>query len=160
MSGKTEQRLNKTDSPRSNKNDFLSKIPVEVATVIKTLPTEQKNIMLKAFVQRTHFGPLPDGESIKIYGEVIPNGGDRLMKNVEKQLDHRIAIENKGVKRSLNQNSTGQWMAFIIAIIFGIIGWDLIRSGHEMSGMFFGGVDILGLVTVFITGKAFTSKKQ
>jgi len=59
-------------------------------------------------VKRSYSGPLPDGESIKIYDEVIPNGGDRLMSTVEKQLDHRIEIEKIGVKRSFNQSSTGQ----------------------------------------------------
>ncbi|HWY12273.1 MAG TPA: DUF2335 domain-containing protein [Bacteroidia bacterium] len=102
-------------------------------------------------------GPLPDGEDIKIYAEVIPNGGDRLMSTVEKQLEHRFKIEDKGVTRSFNQSSTGQWMAFAIAVIFGIIAWDLAKSGQQDTAKIIGAFDIVGLVAVFITGR-FTKK--
>ena len=54
------------------------------------------------------------------------------MSTVEKQLDHRIEIEKTGVKRSFNQSSTGQWMGFVIAIVFGFISWDLAKSGFTV----------------------------
>lgn len=96
---------------------------------------------------------MPDAETIRIYNEVIPEGGNRLMSNVEKQLDHRISIENIGVKRSFNQSSTGQWMALIIVLFFGLISWDLAKSGKESTAVIIGTVDIVALVVVFITGK-------
>jgi uncharacterized membrane protein len=100
---------------------------------------------------------LPDGETIRIYSEVIPNGGDRLMANVEKQTDHRIGIEVIGVKRSFNQSSTGQWMGLFIALLFGLIAWDLAKSGQPWVAGVLGTVDLVALVTVFITGRS--SKK-
>ena len=97
-------------------------IPIEVAQVIKDLPKEKQQTLIRALSVKRHYsGPLPDGESIKIYDEVIPNGGDRLMSTVEKQLDHRIEMEKTGVNRTFNQSSTGQWMGFAIAIVFGFI---------------------------------------
>lgn len=75
------------------------------------------------------------------------------MNNVETQLEHRIAIEKEGVKRSFNQSSTGQWFGFIIALVFGIIAWDLAKSGDQVTATILGTVDIVALVTVFITGK-------
>ena len=96
---------------------------------------------------------LPDGESIRIYDEVIPNGGDRLMSTVEKQLDHRIDIEKQALKGLFNQSSTGQWMGFAIAIIFGFIAWDLAKAGFTVAASILGTVDLVALVTVFITGK-------
>ena len=129
-------------------------IPVEVAEVIKDLPKEKQKTVIKALAVRSQYsGPLPDGESIRIYDEVIPNGGDRLMSTVEKQLDHRIDIEKTGVKRSFNQSSTGQWMGFAIAIIFGFIAWDLAKAGFTVAASILGTVDLVALVTVFITGK-------
>lgn len=129
-------------------------IPVEVAEVIKDLPKEKQKTLIKAFAVRSHYsGPLPDGESIRIYDEVIPNGGHRLMSTVEKQLDHRIDIEKTGVKRSFNQSSTGQWMGFAIAIIFGFIAWDLAKAGFTVAASILGTVDLVALVAVFITGK-------
>jgi uncharacterized membrane protein len=97
---------------------------------------------------------LPDGENIKIYDAVIPNGGDRLMSTVEKQLDHRIEIENIGVKRTFNQSSTALWMGFAVAIIFGLIAWDLAKAGQTVVASILGTVDLVALVTIFIVGKS------
>lgn len=116
--------------------DKLEEIPIEVARVIKDLPLEEQQTLIKALAVKQHYsGPLPDGESIKIYNDVIPNGGDRLMNTVEKQLQHRIKIEQIGIKRTFNQSSTGQWMGFVIAITFGVIAWDLAKIRFYSSGL-------------------------
>lgn len=115
-------------TPPNKKHQVISKdkettdeIPIEIAEVIKDLPEEKKQTLIKAWSVKKHYsGPLPDGESIKIYDEVIPNGGDRLMSTVEKQLDHRIEIEKTGVKRSFNQSSTGQWMGFLLLLFLAL----------------------------------------
>ena len=139
---------------QKNQKEKEEEVPIEVAEVIKDLPKEKQETLIKAFAVRQHYsGPLPDGDSIKIYDDVIPNGGDRLMNTVEKQLDHRIEIENTGVKRPFNQSSTGQWMGFAIAIIFGFIAWDLAKSGFTVVASILGTVDLVALVAVFITGK-------
>jgi len=146
--GEPDKQLEKQEI--QNQEEF----PTEVAEVIKELPKEKQQTLIKALSVRKHYsGPLPDGESIRIYNEVIPNGGDRLMSTVEKQLEHRIEIEKKGVKRSFNQSSTGQWMGFTIAIFFGVIAWDLAKSGYPVTASILGIVDIVALVAIFITGK-------
>ncbi len=73
------------------------------------------------------------------------------MKTVEKQQDHRIEIEKIGIRRSFNQSSTGQWMGFFISIVFGIIAWDLSKRGFQITATILGTVDLVALVTVFIT---------
>jgi len=137
----------------NEKVDNSEEIPVEVAQVIKGLPKEKQLPLIRALSVKKHYsGPLPDGESIKIYNDVIPNGGDRLMATVEKQLDHRIDVENIGVRRTFNQSSTGQWMGFFIAIVFGVIAWDLAKSGQTVVASILGTVDLVALVAIFITG--------
>lgn len=143
---------NRIQKHRKKQQEEISKIPPNVAQVIKDLPKEKRQVIIQELSVR-HSGPLPDGETIRIYNEVIPDGGNRLMTNVEKQLDHRIEIENNGVKRSFNQSSTGQWMAFCIAILFGLIAWDLAKSGQTMVASILGTVDLVALVAVFITGR-------
>lgn len=117
------------------------------------MPKEKRSILIEALIAKQHSGPLPDGETLRIYNEVIPDGGNRLMKTVEKQLDHRISIEKDAEKRTFNQNGVGQVMAFIIAILFGLIAWDLAKRGHDTTAMVLGGADLVALVAVFITGK-------
>lgn len=127
----------------------------ELVQVLEDLPKTEKEIILHALsVRRSHSGPLPDRETIKIYNEVIPNGGDRLMISTETQLKHRIEIEKTGVKRTFNQSSTGQWMGFVIAIVFGIIAWDLAKSGQAVVATILGTVDLVALVSVFIIGRS------
>ena len=136
-------------------DNSVEDISPDVARVIESLPKDKKQTIIRALSIKQHYsGPLPDGENIRIYNEVIPNGGDRLMTTVETQLEHRIKIEDKGVKRTFNQSSTGQWMGFIIAIFFGVIAWDLSKSGHQVTASILGTIDIVALVAVFITGKS------
>ena len=139
----------KEDKPESE--EYIS---AELAEVIKDLPEDKGKLVIQALMVSRHYsGPLPDGENIKIYDEVIPNGGDRLMKTVEKQLEHRIEIEKIGVKRSFNQSSTGQWMGYCITIVFGFIAWDLGKSGKEVVASILGSIDLVALVTIFISGR-------
>lgn len=152
---KKEQVIKKEDS------DLSENVTSEVAEVIRGLPTEEKKTIIRALaVKQSHSGPLPDGDTIRIYSEVIPNGGDRLMSTVERQLEHRFTIENIGVRRTFNQSSTGQWMGFGIAIVFGLIAWDLAKSGHEVVASILGTVDLVALVAIFITGKSQNKNKS
>jgi uncharacterized membrane protein len=153
---KKQSHTSSNEKPHIEDNDAEKSdgISTEIAEVIKDLPLEKRKTVIRALAVKKHYsGPLPDGESIRIYNEVIPSGGDRLMATVEKQLNHRIEIEKTGVTRSFNQSSTGQWMGFIIAIVFGIIAWDLAKAGETVVASILGTVDLVALVAIFITGK-------
>lgn len=158
--------MNKSNKPQKqskkvNKIPIEKDVPVELAEIIQDLPKEKRIRIIKslAIEKRQHSGPLPDAETIKIYNAVIPNGGDRLMKNVEIQLAHRTELEKKGLNRSFNQSSTGQWMGFLIAIFFGLIAWDLAKSGMTVTASIIGTVDLVALVTVFVVGNSKSKKK-
>lgn len=145
---------NQKPLPTKKESNEIEEISMEVAEVINELPKEKRQTLIRALsVKKQYSGPLPDGESIKVYDAVIPNGGDRLMSTVEKQLNHRIEIEKIGVKRSFNQSSTGQWMGFVIAIVFGIIAWDLAKAGFTVVASILGTLDLVALVAIFISGK-------
>ncbi|MEO2070789.1 MAG: DUF2335 domain-containing protein [Zunongwangia sp.] len=155
---RNKHKSNNKQISKSLDKEFEEKgeaVPEDVAEIINKLPKEDRKVITRVLsVKQTYSGPLPDGENIRIYNEVIPNGGDRLMSTVEKQLDHRIDMENKGLSRSFNQSSTGQWMGFAIAIVFGIIAWDLAKSGFTVAASILGTVDLVALVAVFITGRS------
>ncbi len=133
-----------------------SEISQDIQVLLKSLPQDKRQEVLNLILatQKSHSGPLPDGETLRIYDTIIPNGGDRLMKQVENQQAHRFNLENEGLKRTFNQSATGQWIAFAIATIFGLLSWDLIKNGYEISGTILGTVDIASLVTVFLTSRS------
>jgi uncharacterized membrane protein len=140
----------------------LTNVPADVARVINSLPVQKRQIIQSFVFSKQHFGPLPDSDTIRVYSEVIPNGGDRLMNTVERQLEHRIDIEKNSVRRTFNQSSTGQWMGFGVTILFALVSWDLIRSGNtatSIAGGVLGTIDLVALVTVFITSRGGTPKQ-
>lgn len=131
-----------------------AEIPPEIAQVVKGLPEQKKLEIVQLFYRvQHHSGPLPDAETIKTYNEVIPNGGDRLMKTVENQQEHRHKLEIEGLKRSFNQSSTGQWMGYTLAILFLVASFILALQGKEVTARILGGATLVSLVSVFVVGK-------
>lgn len=142
----------KSNIPDKKQNQEIV-IPQQLEKVIADLPKEKQTIVLEALIAKQHSGPLPDGETLRIYNEVIPNGGDRLMKTVENQVEHRMTLEKDAERRTLNQSGVGQVMGFVIAILFGLISWNLAMNGHDWVAGVLGTIDLGALVAVFIKGR-------
>ena len=87
------------------------------------------------------------------YGKIIPNGPERLMALLEKQTDHRIAMETKLVNGRVAVTQTGQWMAFGLSIFFGSTAAYLGINGHEWLAGTIATTTIIGLAVVFVLGK-------
>ena len=103
-----------------------------------------------------HHGPLPQWEDLEKYGQIIPNGADRIMSMAEKQQEHRMTLETKAISEQLSQSKLGQIFGLIIGLTAIIGGVFCIMQGHEWSGAFLGGGGLTGLVSVFVIGR----KKQ
>lgn len=103
-------------------------------------------------------GPLPPWEDLEKYGQIIPNGADRIMSMAEKQQDHRMALETNAISEQLTQSKRGQTFGLLIGLTAIIGGVVCIMFGHEWSGAFLGGGGLTGLVSVFVIGKKKQSK--
>lgn len=68
-------------------------------------------------------------------------------------MQHRHTLETVATRRAFNQAGVGQAMGFIVALVFGLISWNLVKSGYEVGGTIIGTVDIVSLVAVFVTGR-------
>jgi uncharacterized membrane protein len=69
-------------------------------------------------------GPLPPPEIIRQYNEIIPNGADRIMKMAEAEQSHRHTVDQKVVNSLSDENTRGQWFAFLLAIsVLGIAAY-------------------------------------
>jgi len=64
-----------------------------------------------------------------------------------------MKLENKVIESQISQSKTGQWMAFIIALVSLGITCYLALDGHETTAGILAGTTIIGLVSVFIYGK-------
>lgn len=162
------QEKNQPQLGNGNGND-LKKIEQQLVkanpTLFKGIPEQKKTEILRVFsmslsveqiIERkitAHQGPLPQWEDLEKYGQIIPNGADRIMTMAEKQQDHRQALETKAITEQLTQSKRGQTFGLVIGLTAILGGVACILLGHEWSGAFLGGGGLTGLVSVFVIGK-------
>lgn len=87
------------------------------------------------------------------YEQVIPNGADRLMKLLEKQTDHRIAMESQLVRGRVQMTRDGQWIAAGLSVFLVLVAAFLGYFGHDWLAASIGVTTIIGLAVVFVLGK-------
>lgn len=105
-------------------------------------------------MRKTHIGPLPDPETLTEYSVLIPNGADRIMQMAEKQIEHRMKMENKVISGQMLQSNIGQFLAFFIGLAALSASTYCIVNGHEWAGSILGIGGLTGLVTAFIKGRS------
>lgn len=126
----------------------------KVNPLIRALPIAQQQEVRQIVTTAIAFqGPLPPPEMLEHYGKLIPNGPERMMALLEKQTDHRIAMETKLVNGRVSVTRTGQWMAFVLSVFFGSTAAFLGINGHEWLAGTIATTTIIGLAVVFVLGK-------
>jgi uncharacterized membrane protein len=156
-SGKKEKPDNRPAKEVDKPTLDLSGIPDDIARVIKELPEEERTKFISAFlisVRKTSYsGPIPHPDIAKGWNDIVENGAERIMKQAETQLNHRIELEDFAVREQHRQSSRGQLFGLIIALVCIGAATFLSINGHDVVAGLIGGSTILGLVTVFVTGK-------
>ena len=160
-----------TESPQ-DKNDLeqkggdsmgegenLEKLLKQVAPdVLDSIPVQKKKQLAQVEVSILRSGPLPPPDELERYAQIIPNGGDRIMKQVEAQTAHRIEIEKMVISRQQKQTEIGQLFAFIIAITAIVAGAWLGAVGQPWLGGVIAGTTVVSLVATFLSGKSVMKK--
>ena len=130
---------------------------VDVNEFIQSLPEDKRETAMQlmfAVEQSTSFrGPLPAPEDFKAYQDVLPDAPERILSMAEKQLGHRTDIEKTIVERNLSLSDRGQWMGFILAILFLIASMILAFTGHDLLGSVIMGSTLIGVLVVFVLNK-------
>lgn len=126
----------------------------QVAPLIQELPKEKQVAVQRIVAMAMSFqGPLPPPEILAHYGQIIPNGAERLMVLLEKQTDHRISVESRLVDARISTTSKGQNIAAGLSVFFGLIAVALGYTGHDLLAGSIGVTTIVGLAVVFVLGK-------
>ena len=71
----------------------------------------------------------------------------------EAQTAHRIELEKSVVLSQQGQESRGQFLGFIIAIVGLVCGTYVAVSGQPWAGAAIGGTPLVGLVSVFVLSR-------
>lgn len=115
-------------------------------------------------------GPIPPPDILRGHEAVLPGSADRVLKMAERQLEHRIAMENKQLDHSIksetkliNTESSLSYLGLIAGFLiaaFGLSGaiYLGLKDKPVASGIMSGGT-LAGLVSVFISGKSIIQKQ-
>lgn len=142
-----QQELNSSKSIRSEVVQTLEPL-------LTTLPAEKKREALRIISQSIQYqGPLPPPEMMEAYGRVIHDGPNRLMVLLEKQTDHRIAMETQMIGAKVSSTKLGQYFAAALSVFFGAIAGVLGYTGHDALAGTICVTTIVGLAVVFVLGK-------
>ena len=114
----------------------------------------QEAVIEGSLVRRRHDFIMDLAETLSEYDAIIPNGAERIMQKAEKQLEHRLKMENKVVSGQMQQSNIGPILAFLIGTAALLCATYCIVSGHEWSGIILGIGGLTGLVTAFIKGQS------
>lgn len=110
--------------------------------------------MRQTTVTHAHSGPLPSPEDLKNYDLVNPGTAQKIVAMAENQQNHRIRIEAQVITEQLVQSARGQHYALAVAMTMILASFIMVIKGHDTAGGWVGGTTLVGLVTVFITGRA------
>ena len=104
--------------------------------------------------------PIPSAEELAKYEAVKPGMTDIILSTYQKQVEHRINIENSVIKHKNMNTTIGQVFAFIIAMTAIIAGYMLIKIDKNVIGLGSIITALVGLVVVFIYGRSQERKER
>jgi uncharacterized membrane protein len=156
-----ESPNNKNGDTKNIEERFLSKLEpiIEDTQLPKEEKKEKVREVVKSFSriliqkQVIYKAPYPPPDLLKHYNSALPDGAERIMSMVEKQSNHRIALESKIIPKQSSESGRGQIFGFILAILCLISAFILAMNGHDWVAGIIGGTTIIGLITVFVLGK-------
>lgn len=87
------------------------------------------------------------------YDDVLPGAAERILRMAETdQIDAR-EVRQLAIQEAATDNRRGQrfgfWMALAALVAACVLGY----QGHEVAATTVGGATVVGLVTVFVTGR-------
>ncbi len=107
-------------------------------------------------IQQTteHFsGPIPRPDILRHYNEIVPGAAERILKMAEEDARHQRDIEMAALDAAKTESARGQHYGFLIGLSALITTGIALYLGYDKVAMVLGGTTVVGLVTVFVTGR-------
>lgn len=113
-----------------------------------------------AVSQESFSGPMPHPDILREYKDLISDAPERILQMAEQEQQHRMAVERamleqnaKNIAEAAKANMRSQMFAFMLTLFLIVAGVTLTVLGFVAVGLTIFGTTIIGVVTVFITGK-------
>ena len=107
-------------------------------------PAETQIVGLRVEFQ----GPLPPPEVLEGYARLVASAPERILQMAERQAEHRQEIERRNSRRPWFGILAGSLIALALLCLAGYA----LYLGEPLVGGLLGGVDVAGLVAVYIYG--------
>lgn len=109
---------------------------------------------------RSHQGPLPSPDDLKAYDQVMPGLAERIVRQAEKEQEFRHNTNKDLIDREFTLRGRGQILAILaLAMMLAIVAM-MVWFGFATEGVLLGGSIIVGVITVFVTGKNSDNKSM
>jgi len=118
-------------------------------------------------IERSHSGPIPSPEDLDYYKQVLPDAPDRLLRMAEQnaqslrdltklRLDSQITID----KDRHREASTGQLFGLIAVGLMSVVAVVALITNHPVVAGTICSTTIIGVATVFVTGRKKQDKEE
>jgi uncharacterized membrane protein len=98
-------------------------------------------------------GPYPPPQMIAAYERALPGLGREIMDGFVEERKHRHAIQSRRANADIDAEKRGQWFAFILSVVLAGVATLAFYWGHPAAASTVVGVNLIGLATIFISGK-------
>lgn len=95
-------------------------------------------------------GELPSAETVAAYEKVLPGAADRIVRLLEQQSTHRMAMERLALDKASRTERLGQLLGIGFALVVFVVSTTLITGDHEVPGTLLAVADLGLLVAVFL----------
>lgn len=105
-------------------------------------------------------GPIPPADELAKYGQIIPNGPDRIVTMAEDQQKHRHKQEDRVIRGNVRSQTLGTIFGFIFGMTGMILGYLLVSNGKDASGLTALIGSMVALIVAFIRGRSGQEKER
>jgi len=146
----------KPESPSENSGTVKSD---DVVFDAKIIENKQEKPVKISFSESIFHGPLPPPEILQQYNDCYPKAAEIIFSNFQKQVTHRINIEDRVVNSNIRNGTLGIIAGFILGLVGIVGGIYLLTIDKEISGYVALIASITSLTLVYIKGKKNTSEE-
>lgn len=124
---------------------------------LKNSPQEKAVVEMQR-VSHSFSGPVPPPQILDGYNKIIPGAAERILGMAEADAKHQQNMDKQILLLASGDSKRGQIFGFLIAIAAFVTCIGSILLGSEKTAIVIGGTSVVGLVSVFITGRLIKEK--
>lgn len=95
-------------------------------------------------------GELPPADTVEAYEHVLPGAADRIIRMLEQQSEHRMAMERTLARSTAVTERLRQVLGVAIVLVVFVVASRLITGGHEGPGTLLAVADLVLLAAVYL----------